>query len=172
MLRWGLVPSWSGNARDGYKLINARAEGIAKRPTFRPSFKRKRCLIPADGFYDWQRFGDSPQQKQPFHITLASGSVFAFAGLWDCWEQKELVIESCCIVTTAANELMAPIHDRMPVILPPALHSTWLDPTYHDVEALEAMLQPYPADQMRATKIGPAISNVRNHGPELIAPTE
>ncbi len=126
LLKWGLIPSWSKDAKIGQKLANARSETVAEKPSFRSAFKHRRCLIPASGFYEWQKRGTG--RKQPFFISLRDGEPFSFAGLWECWHSSEgEVVESCTILTTTANEVMQPIHERMPVILGPSAEEQWLD---------------------------------------------
>src|SRR5262249_35048590 len=134
-LRWGLIPSWADDPKIGYSLINARSETAASKPAFRGPFRESRCLIVADGFYEWQKLQGS-KQKQPYHITLKDGNPFAFAGLYAHWAKGEKPIDSCTILTTDANEMMRPLHDRMPVILDPGSFDKWLDPTQHEPEPL------------------------------------
>lgn len=129
LLRWGLVPAWADDPTIGNRMINARSETVATKPSFRAAFRRRRCLILADGFYEWQKQGT---KKQPYLIGLGDGDLFAFAGLWEEWEREGEVIKSCSILTTEANELMRPIHERMPVILFPADYDLWLDPQVQD----------------------------------------
>ena len=167
--RWGLVPSWSKDPALGARLANARAETAADKPSFRAPFRRGRCIIPADGFYEWQARPGGP--KQPFCIRAADGSILAFAGLRDTWEGPDGALETCAILTTSANGLMAPIHDRMPVILAPADYAAWLDPDgVH--ERLKAMLRPCPEGFLRVYPVGPRVGNVRNEGPELAEPAD
>lgn len=169
-LRWGLVPHWAKEARSEYSMINARAETVAEKPAFRSAFRHRRCLIPADGFYEWQVRPGS-KLKQPWYIRLKDGELFAFAGLWERWEPRAGAegepVESCTILVTDANELVRPIHDRMPVILDPADYETWLNPT-RDPEALRALLKPYPAPAMIAWKIGTRVNNPRNDDPACL----
>ena len=140
-MRWGLIPSWAKSASVGNRMINARAETVAERPSFRTAFQRRRCLVLADGFYEWQGKGSS---RRPMRIVMASGEPFAFAGLWDAWRNPNgEVVRSCTIITTGANELLSPIHDRMPVILPRELESLWLDHDIQDYAALAGILTPY-----------------------------
>ena len=171
LLRWGLIPSWAKDASIGSSLCNARAEGIATKPAFRAAFKRRRCLIPADGFYEWQKFAASPKQKQPYYITLDEG-LFAFAGLWEFWKGPEGGVESCTLITTDPNELMAPIHDRMPVILPRAVWPVWLDAAVEEPDVLTSLLQPYPAERMRATPVSTLVNSAKNEHPDCIRPVE
>jgi putative SOS response-associated peptidase YedK len=163
--KWGLVPSWAKNEKIGYKMINARAETVAEKPAFRSSFKRQRCLIPADGFYEWKVIdGD----KQPMRIQLKDEGIFSMAGLWETWVSPEgTIISSCTIITTTPNELMVDIHDRMPVILMPEDEKHWLDKDQNPKD-LKELLRPYSAESMRAYPVSKAVGNVRNQGKELI----
>ena len=140
LARWGLVPHWSKESKTKYSTINARAETVAEKPTYRDSFKRRRCLIPATGFYEWTRDG---KQKIPQHIQLTGGGLFAFAGLWDRWEKQGETFDSCSIIVTDANEAVRPVHDRMPVILNHAYYNAWLNPTHSNRAQLQSMLVPY-----------------------------
>jgi putative SOS response-associated peptidase YedK len=165
-LRWGLVPSWARDTKQA--PINARAETAADKPMFRAALRKKRCLIPADGFYEWlARAGE--KRKQPYCFRPRDERPFAFAGLWERWEGPEGPVESCAILTTEANELVRPVHDRMPVILPAQHWMEWLDVRLQDAAELVPLLRPYPADAMRAHPVGPAVNNPRNHGPECLA---
>lgn len=170
-LRWGLIPHWADDPKIGYNLINARAETAATKPAFRTAFRQNRCLILADGFYEWQKVAGS-KQKQPYHIGLKDGGPFAFAGLAAHWSKGEIPIDSCTILTTDANELMRPLHDRMPVILDPGSFEKWLDPNQHEPEPLQALLRPFPGDKMKAFAISTYVNNVRNQGPACIVPSE
>ena len=165
--RWGLVPFWAKDPKIGYQMINARSETVLEKPAFREAVRKRRCLVPADGFYEWKKNGS---RKQPYRITLGQGQPFHFAGLSERWQSPEGEwLHSFTILTIAPNELMADIHDRMPVILTPELEQAWLDPEAK-AEALVHDLRPYPAEQMRAYPVSPAVGNVRNDGPELIEP--
>jgi putative SOS response-associated peptidase YedK len=145
--RWGLIPSWAKDPSIGNKMFNARAETIAEKPSFRDAFKKRRCLIIADGFYEWQR---QEKGKKPFHISLKSGEPFGFAGLYETWMSPDnLPIKTCTIITTESNELIKPIHDRMPVIVLKEKEGTWIDKGIQDKEVLKAVLKPYPAEDMR-----------------------
>lgn len=166
-LRWGLVPSWAKDTRSGAKMINARAETIAERPAYRTAFERFRCLIPADGFYEWQQV-PGERRKQPFHITRADGELFAFAGLWSVWHRGQPEeLRTCTIITTAANAAVAPIHDRMPVILPRAAEGLWLA---HDAPAqeLQQLLRGLPPAELALRPVGPAVNDARYDGPECL----
>jgi putative SOS response-associated peptidase YedK len=164
-MRWGLIPSWARDAKIGSSMINARAEGVATKPSFRNAFKSRRCLIPADGFYEWQ---PTPRGKQPYRIMLADGSMFAFAGLWERWRDPvtDEWIESCCIVTCEPNELAAKFHNRMPVIIGDADYDAWLTGTPD--QALE-LLKPYPAEEMRAYPVSARVNTPKDDLPELVA---
>lgn len=169
-LRWGLIPSWAKDAAIGSRMINARAESVADKPAFRAAFRQRRCLIAADGFYEWRSEGG---QKQPYRVALADGGPFAFAGLWERWTKGAdgAPVESCTIVTTEANERLRPIHPRMPVILDPADFDAWLDPDTPGPEA-QALLRPFPGDRLTAYRVSRLINNVANDDPSLIAPID
>ena len=166
-MRWGLIPHWAKNASIGSRMINARAETVAEKPAFRDALRRRRCLVLADGFYEWQRTGGA---KRPMRITMRSGEPFAFAGLWSLWKDPDgNRIPSCAIITTAANELLRPIHDRMPVILPRELEELWLDRSIDDPGALSSVLNPYPDEEMEAFEVSTLVNSAANDGPEVIA---
>ena len=168
LMRWGLIPSWSKDPKVGAKLINARAEGLADKPSFRSPLRRQRCLVPASGFYEWRKAGPA---KTPYFIHLTSGELFGFAGLWDHWRDPHgQELHTYTIVTTAPNALVAPIHNRMPVILPRDAEDAWLDPENHDPAFLTALLRPYPAEQLEAYPVSPAVNSTANTGARLIAP--
>lgn len=170
MLRWGLIPAWAKDPKIGYKLINARAETVAEKPSFRAAFRQRRCLIPADGFYEWQQVEGS-RQKQPYFISLQDERPLAFAGLYERWESPDGdTIDSCTILTTAANEAIAPIHERMPVILAPQEYSRWLDPGCGEIDSLQAMLDPYPAAQMKIYPVSSLVNSPKNNRPECKYP--
>lgn len=165
-LRWGLIPSWAKDAKIGYKMINARAETIAEKPSFRNAFKKRRCLVVADSFYEWQRKG---AEKIPMRIKLKTGEPFAFAAIWESWTGPDnKTINSCSIVTTSPNALMESIHDRMPVILSKEDEKTWLDPRVEDFEILKGLLKPYPAEDMEAYRVSEEVNSPKNNKPELI----
>ena len=169
LLRWGLVPSWSRDSKIAYSTINARAEEAASKPAYREAIKRRRCLVPADAFYEWQRI--DAKTKHPFAFAMASGEPYAFAGLWESWQPKEQAdappLETFTILTTDPNALMEPVHNRMPVILQPKDYDRWLDPC--DPARLPIdLLRPYPAERMRAWPVSDRIGNVRNNDPELL----
>ena len=168
MLHWGLIPFWAKDPGIGSRMINARAETVADKPAFRAAFRRRRCLVPADGFYEWQKQNGS---KQPFYIRLQDGRPFAFAGLWERWQDKEGgVIESCTLLTTRPNELIRPLHNRMPVILHPHNYAVWLDPEVEDLDVLRRLLDPYPPGEMEAYAVSRYVNAPRNEGPDCIAP--
>lgn len=165
-LRWGLIPPWAKDPKLGYKMINARGETLAEKPAFKRAFRRQRCLIPADGFYEWPFSG---KEKQPYRIRLKSGELFAFAGLWERWSAPDgTVIHSCTIITTEANELLADLHPRMPVILKKEDEALWLDRNCNDVALLETLLKPYPADEMEVYPVSSEVNSARNDYPSLI----
>ncbi|MFI5262222.1 MAG: SOS response-associated peptidase [Candidatus Limnocylindrales bacterium] len=168
--RWGLVPSWAKDVKIGNRLINARAETVASSPAFRRSFANHRCIIPADAFYEWRRIDD--QTRQPYLIHHPDGSPLAFAGLWSAWkdEANEAWLHSCTIITTAANEAMALLHDRMPVVLPPTAWGRWLDPTFDDPDLLRSLLHASPPGELEAYPVSTAVNSPRNKGPELARP--
>ncbi len=172
-VRWGLIPRWAKDASIGLKLNNARAETVAEKPSFKSSFERHRCLIPANGFYEWQAVEEGGRtRKQPWYIRPArDGEFLAMAGLLAAWRspQGEDIV-STCVITTTPNELMATIHDRMPVLLAPGQFDAWLDPAWRDVEALKAWLKPAPAASLVAHAVSTRVSNARNEGEELIEP--
>ncbi len=169
-LRWGLVPSWAKDAAIGNRMINARAETAAEKPAFRVAMKRRRCLVAADGFYEWQKQGTG-RRKQPYFIHMADDRPFAFAGLWESWEGAgNSHLESCTILTTEANELMRPIHHRMPVILSPCDYEAWLDVACVECGQLAHRLRPFPGDAMRADPIGTYVNRPDNEGPQCIEP--
>ncbi len=159
LLHWGLIPSWAKEAKIGHRMINARAETIAEKPSFRSAFTKRRCLIVADGFYEWQKVDGN---KQPYFIHRADDEPFAFAGLWEHWNAKGEEIQSCTIITTAANALMEPIHDRMPVILGNKDWPTWLDVEFKDKDLLKGLLKPCDPDVLDAYPISTLVNNPGN----------
>jgi len=185
-LRWGLVPSWAKDPKIGDKMINARAETVAEKPAYRRAFAKKRCIIPADGFYEWKAgpkpSGGGRPVKQPYFIHRLDGEPLAFAGLWETWKVPEDAdpelggddgwLRSCAIVTGPPNELMVPIHNRMPVVLPESAWDQWLDPDDHDVEALTQLLVPAPAEWFEAYAVSTAVNNARTNTAELVRPID
>ena len=168
LLRWGLVPSWAKGPDTGLKMINARVETVTDRPAFRRAFERYRCLIIADGFYEWRRVPSGP--KQAFHIARAGGGVFAFAGLWSIWHGEDgETLRTCTILTTAANPVLAPLHDRMPVILAPGAEAAWISPT-DSPERLRRLLGGLDPSDTALHPVGPAVNDARYDGPECLAP--
>jgi putative SOS response-associated peptidase YedK len=165
-LKWGLVPSWAKEQAIGSRLINARSETVAEKPSFREAFKKRRCIIPADGFYEWQRAGG---KRLPYFFQMKDERPFGFAGLWERWQgASNESVESCTILTTDANEILMPVHDRMPVILHPDDYELWLDVDERKVDLLKELLQPYPAEEMRAHRVSEEVNSVRNQGDGLI----
>jgi putative SOS response-associated peptidase YedK len=175
MLRWGLVPSWAKELQSGAPLINARAETVAEKPAFRTALRRRRCLIPADGFYEWQQSGAARGKKQPYYIHRRDERPFAFAGLWERWTAKDspppeqFAIESCTIVTTAANATLAPLHDRMPVVLAEGDYALWLDPALQDAAAVVPLLAPCDDEELIAEPVSTHVNRVANDDPGCIA---
>ena len=170
LYRWGLIPSWAKDPTIGDRMINARAETLAEKPAFRGIFRKRRCLVLADGFYEWKQ-EPGARGKTPMYIRMASGQPFAFAGLWDAWRPEEGdAIQSCAIVTTGPNQLMQMIHTRMPVILAPEAYPRWLDPAEQSPERLVGLLQPFPAEAMTAFPVSRYVNRPQNDSPECIVP--
>jgi putative SOS response-associated peptidase YedK len=168
LLRWGLIPFWAKNINMGARMINARSETVADKPAFRAAFRRRRCLVVADGFYEWQKVNGA---KQPFYIHLQDGKAFGIAGLWERWEGAEgTAIESCTLLTTVPNELVRAVHDRMPVILAPEDYGLWLNPDIQSVEDLAPLLRPYPESEMLAYPVSRWVNSPRNNDPRCIEP--
>lgn len=168
--RWGLVPSWAKDPAIGNRMINARAETLADKPSFRTAYRRRRCLVLADGFYEWRSVPGS-KRKTPYYIRLDSQDPFAFAGLWETWRGPDGDwIPSCTIITTQPNELIEPIHNRMPAILPPDHYSLWLDPAELQPSVLDPLLGPYPASEMTAFPVSTLVNDPRNDLAQCIAP--
>lgn len=166
--KWGLVPFWAEDPSIGNKMINARAETLAEKPSYKRALKSRRCLIPADGFYEWKKDG---RTKQPMHIKRKDDELFAFAGLWEEWKAPDGGrLHTCTIITTEPNKLMAEIHNRMPVILPREAERVWLDPAFDDPAQLTALLKPFDARQLTAYPVSPAVNTPAREGAELIAP--
>ncbi len=172
MFRWGLIPSWAKDPGIGNRMINARAETLADKPSFRSAFKRRRCLILANGFYEWRK-EPGGKSKTPMYIRLKSGEPFAFAGLWETWRSPgDETILSCTIITTTPNSLLEKIHDRMPVILKPAAYDRWLDPAEQQPDRLSSLLRPYPASPMTAYAVSKWVNRTENDSPECIVPVK
>ena len=170
--KWGLVPGWAKDVSIGNRMINARGETLADKPSFRAAYRRRRCLVLADGFYEWKT---EPGQKgkTPMLIKLKSGQPFAFAGLWDIWHPgQEDALLSCTIITTTPNTLMEKIHNRMPVILKPEAYPLWLDPAEQPPDKLDKLLKPYPASQMTAFPVSRLVNDPKNDSPECIVPVK
>ncbi len=169
-VRWGLIPSWAKEAKIGARLINARGETAASKPSFRAAVKSRRCLIPADGFYEWMKTGAA---KQPYLIRFTDHRLFAFAGLWERWRPADgEPIESCTIITTTPNDLVSEIHDRMPVILSPSSYTEWLAPNQPNPSRLEQLLIPFPPDDMEAFAVSTRVNKPVNDDAECIAPVD
>lgn len=168
-IKWGLIPSWTKDANAIKGLINARAETLREKPSFRDAFKSRRCIIPASGFYEWQKARGG---KQPFYFFLKDKEVFGFAGLWESWVDKTTgeELETCTIITTEANDVLKPIHDRMPVILKAKSYDEWLDTNVNDTERLQKILIPYPADEMDSHAVGKSVNIPDVDAAELIQP--
>ena len=170
LLRWGLIPHWAKDEKFAYHTINARAETVDRKPAFREAFRKRRCLIPATGFYEWQKVG---KYKQPWNIRVKERELFAFAGLWEHWKGPGgRTIESCTILVTVAHEALKRIHDRMPVILDPRDYDTWLDPELDDAGRLKALLRPWPAEDMECWPVSRRVGNPANDDPGLIESLE
>jgi putative SOS response-associated peptidase YedK len=167
-VRWGLIPSWAKDAKIGNRLINARAETAADKPSFRSAFKHRRCLLPADGFFEWAR---TPAGKVPHHIRFTDRRPFAFAGLWERWSAPDgEPVETCTILTTVPNEVLEPLHDRMPVIVAPARYADWLAEGPLGPDAAETILLPHPADGMEAVAVSGLVNSPKNDGPRCLEP--
>jgi putative SOS response-associated peptidase YedK len=167
MLRWGLIPSWADDPGIGARMINARSETVAEKPSFRRAFKERRCLIPADGFYEWQKTNGG---KQPYYLRMKSGRPFVFAGLWESWNKDGSEIHSCTILTTDANDLVGEVHHRMPIILPHEDYELWLDPDVRESEELLPLLAQYPAADMEAYPVSRKVNSPYNNDPGCIEP--
>ena len=167
--RWGLIPHWAEAAKVGSRMFNARAETLTRSPAFRDAFRRKRCLVPVDGFYEWHREGT---RRQPFAIARADGRPLALAGLWSGWRDPaaDRVVRTFTIITTGPNDQMAGLHDRMPVVVPEAAWSRWLDPTLDDPAELHGLFEPSDEVELRIWAVSSLVNNVRNDGPELFEP--
>lgn len=170
LLRWGLVPSWAKDPKVGYRMINARAESAAEKPSFRRALRQRRCLVVADGYYEWQR---RDKQKIPMYVRLRSREPFAFAGLWERWHgPDDTTLVTCTILTTEANEWIEPVHHRMPVILDASQEALWLDRSVTEPEALQPLLEPVQADILEAYAVSSQVNSARNNSPACILPAE
>ncbi len=170
--RWGLIPHWARDPQIGNRMINARAETVAEKPSFRTAFRQRRCLVLADGFYEWRK-QPGHKTKIPMYLQLKSGAPFAFAGLWEQWQAPGAEpIHSCTIITTTPNDLVQEIHNRMPVILDPQAYALWLDPAPGQPEQLATWLKPYPASQMTAHAVSTVVNNPSNDLPACIQPVD
>jgi putative SOS response-associated peptidase YedK len=173
--RWGLVPRWAADPKVGARMINARAETVARLPAFRDPFRERRCLVPASGFYEWRR---GEKSRQPYLLRHRDGRLLALGGLWERWRpaphdpRHAETIESCAVLTTPANELVARLHDRMPLIVRPEDYDAWLDPDLRDPERLAALLRPFPAEEMVAVPVSPRVNSPDNDDPGLLEPVE
>jgi putative SOS response-associated peptidase YedK len=168
--RWGLIPTWAKEAAIGNRLINARAETVAEKPAFKAAFAKRRCLVAVDGFYEWHREGG---RSVPFYIALKSGRPFGLAGLYETWHDPEgSDVSTCTVITTEANDIVAPIHNRMPVIIPPDERDNWLDPTSQDLKALQVLLRPYAPEEMDAYEVSTFVNYASHDSPECIEPVK
>ncbi|MFC2037805.1 SOS response-associated peptidase [Chloroflexota bacterium] len=168
LLHWGLIPFWAKDPKIGARMINARSETVAEKPAFRAAFRRRRCLVVADGFYEWQKLNGG---KQPFYIRMRDDSAFAFAGLWEHWKDPDdAVIESCTLLTTQPNELVRPLHNRMPVILHPRDYELWLDPEVQQAELLQPLLRPFPPEALAAYPVSRWVNRPQNDDARCIEP--
>lgn len=168
-LRWGLIPRWAKDDKIGYKLINARSETLSQKPSFKKPLQFQRCLIPADGFYEWKQ--EKSATKQPYRMTLSNGAYFSFAGLWEKWQPPETgqaPVFTCTIITTEANNLLSDIHHRMPVILQPEDEQTWLDPSKTDPDDVSHLLKPFPSEKMIAYPVSKAVNSAKHNSRHLI----
>jgi putative SOS response-associated peptidase YedK len=171
-LSWGLVPRWAKDPSIGNRMINARAETLAEKGAFKYAYQHRRCLVPADGFYEWKKSADG-KSKQPMYVRMKDGKPFAFAGLWESWHAPDgSELRSCTLVTTAPNKLMSTMHDRMPVILPPALQQQWLDRKPQSPQELAPLLKPYPDGELEAAPVSKLVNSPKNDTPDCIAPPD
>ncbi|MCU1808167.1 SOS response-associated peptidase [Cytobacillus firmus] len=166
-MKWGLVPFWAKEEKIGYKMINARSESIEEKPSFKHAFKRRRCLIVATGFYEWQK---TEEGKQPYRFIMKDNRPFAFAGLWETWKKGEKPLHTCTIITTTPNAVTEDIHDRMPVILKEEDYDSWMDPHNQDTELLKTLLVPYAAEEMAKYKVSDLVNSPRNDVADVLSP--
>jgi putative SOS response-associated peptidase YedK len=164
MFQWGFIPHWAADAK-GPKPVNAKAETLAEKPAFRDAFRERRCLIPADGFYEWRT---TPSGKKPLFCRLKSGELMALAGIWEVWRSPTNKVFTCAIITTAPNAVVEPIHNRMPAILAPSDWDRWLDPSETEPSRLLPLLKPYPAEEMEAIPVNSVVNNSRHEGPDCL----
>lgn len=165
LLRWGLVPHWAKDPTIGAKLSNARGETVAEKPSFRDAFRRRRCLVPADGFYEWKTVAG---KKQPYFFSMKDGAPFALGGIWESWKgPDDEILRTCCLITTGPNEVMEPVHDRMPVIVSPVDYATWLS---GDADTVLGLVKPYPSDAMQTWAVDRRVSRSVEEGAGLIEP--
>ncbi|MDQ0270357.1 SOS response-associated peptidase [Cytobacillus purgationiresistens] len=164
-MKWGLVPYWSKEAKISYKMINARAEGIETKPSYKVPFKKRRCIILTDGFYEWKK---TEEGKQPYRFTMNNGKPFAFAGLWDVWDKGEEPLKSCTIITTGPNEVTETIHDRMPVILKEKDYDFWLNSSEQDLEQLKSLMKPYDGGEMKRYPVSTLVNSSKFDTPDMI----
>ncbi|MFE8699655.1 SOS response-associated peptidase [Cytobacillus sp. FJAT-54145] len=169
MLRWGLIPFWASDEKIGYKMINARSEGIEEKPSFKHAFKKRRCLVIADGFYEWKKLDDG-KTKQPYRFVMKDRKPFAMAGLYEIWKKGTEPIVSCTVITTTPNKVTEDVHDRMPVILHENAYDTWMNPKFEDTEHLKSLLVPYPADEMEKYAVTSLVNSPKNEMAELLSP--
>lgn len=169
LLHWGLVPSWAKDKKIGYRMINARSETVQEKPSFRNAFRRRRCLVPTSGFYEWKKSGDT---KTPYYISMKDADGFAFAGLWERWQENDDTdpLDSVTICTTDANDFMLPLHQRMPVILRPGDYDAWLDRQNSGDEVTYSLLKPWPRHNLQAWPVSTVVNNPRNEGADLVQP--
>ena len=176
--RWGLVPSWAKDPATGNRMINLRASTVSEKPAFKRMLAKHRCIIPVDGFYEWKDMGKG-RKKQPFYIRSRDGSVLALAGLWGAWKDKDAAgdadddwLRTCTIITTEPNKVLKPVHDRMPVVLPPEAWDTWLDRSNEDAAAMAKLLRPAPDDLLELYPVSTEVNKVGNDGEQLVVPLE
>lgn len=167
IMKWGLVPFWSNDPKIGYRMINARSEGIESKPSFKNAFKRKRALILSSGYYEWKNTKDG---KQPFRFVMNDHKPFAFAGIYETWNKGEAPLVTCSIITTAPNKITQPVHDRMPVCLPPEVYDDWLDPKNDDTGYLKSLLVPFPSEKMKKYPVSTLVNSPKNDLAEILSP--
>lgn len=165
MMHWGLVPFWAKDPSIGNRMINARSESVAEKPAFRQAFRKRRCLVAADGYYEWKKEG---KKKQPYYIHRHDDAPFAFAGLWESWKGSDPPLQSATIITTDANEATRPVHDRMPVILRPDDYAQWLDPANADLDGLQSLLVPWEHDELQIDRVSTLVNNARHEDPACV----